>query len=130
MKGFGLTFMEIFCQFLTIFFCLKNRISYICFGGFFQFFEKQNTFNVIISCPSYFLPSGGYTVGPKPLIDLLRQRSRPYLFSNSLPPPVVGCATRAIELLLTSNEIAQSMTAKTMRFVQESGLECGSSGSS
>lgn len=62
-------------------------------------------------------PSGGYTVGPKPLIDLLRQRSRPYLFSNALPPPVVGCATRAVELLLASNEIAQSMTAKTMRWV-------------
>ncbi|XP_034078616.1 2-amino-3-ketobutyrate coenzyme A ligase, mitochondrial [Gymnodraco acuticeps] len=60
--------------------------------------------------------AGGYTVGPKPLIDLLRQRSRPYLFSNSLPPPVVGCALRAVELLLASNEISQSMTAKTMRF--------------
>ncbi|KAJ8345113.1 hypothetical protein SKAU_G00293060 [Synaphobranchus kaupii] len=60
--------------------------------------------------------AGGYTVGPKPLIDLLRQRSRPYLFSNSLPPPVVGCSTRAVELLLASSEIAQSMTAKTMRF--------------
>ncbi|XP_077590594.1 2-amino-3-ketobutyrate coenzyme A ligase, mitochondrial [Stigmatopora nigra] len=60
--------------------------------------------------------AGGYTVGPKPLIDLLRQRSRPYLFSNSLPPPVVGCATRAVELLLASAEIAQSMSAKTMRF--------------
>ncbi|KAL7860422.1 hypothetical protein AOLI_G00167710 [Acnodon oligacanthus] len=60
--------------------------------------------------------AGGYTVGPKPLIELLRQRSRPYLFSNSLPPPVVGSATRAVELLLASNEIAQSMAAKTKRF--------------
>ncbi|XP_077068034.1 2-amino-3-ketobutyrate coenzyme A ligase, mitochondrial isoform X1 [Siphateles boraxobius] len=60
--------------------------------------------------------AGGYTVGPKALIELLRQRSRPYLFSNSLPPPVVGCAARAVELLLASNEIAQSMAAKTMRF--------------
>jgi 7-keto-8-aminopelargonate synthetase-like enzyme len=34
--------------------------------------------------------SGGYTAGPKELIDLLRQRGRPYLFSNSLPPPVVA----------------------------------------
>uniref|UniRef100_A0A673WE41 Glycine C-acetyltransferase n=1 Tax=Salmo trutta TaxID=8032 RepID=A0A673WE41_SALTR len=50
--------------------------------------------------------AGGYTVGPKPLVDLLRQRSHPYLFSNSLPPPVVGCATWAVELL-ASNEIAQ-----------------------
>lgn len=61
--------------------------------------------------------AGGYTVGPKPLIDLLRQRSRPYLFSNSLPPPVVGCATRAVELLLASNEIAQSVGDKTMRLL-------------
>ncbi|XP_059413627.1 2-amino-3-ketobutyrate coenzyme A ligase, mitochondrial-like [Carassius carassius] len=60
--------------------------------------------------------AGGYTVGPKALIELLRQRSRPYLFSNSLPPPVVGCATRAVELLLESSVIAQSMAAKTMRF--------------
>lgn len=62
-----------------------------------------------------FILSGGYTVGPKPLIDLLRQRSRPYLFSNSLPPPVVGSATCAVELLMASNEIAQSMASKTMR---------------
>uniref|UniRef100_H3CL84 Glycine C-acetyltransferase n=1 Tax=Tetraodon nigroviridis TaxID=99883 RepID=H3CL84_TETNG len=60
--------------------------------------------------------AGGYTVGPKPLIELLRQRSRPYLFSNSLPPPVVACATRAVELLMASSVIAQSMTSKTMRF--------------
>ena len=38
--------------------------------------------------------AGGYTTGPKELIDLLRQRSRPYLFSNSLPPPVVACASK------------------------------------
>lgn len=75
--------------------------------------------NVIWSDKKYLacFPLGGYTVGPKPLIDLLRQRSRPYLFSNALPPPVVGSAIRAVELLLASNEIAQSMTAKTMRFV-------------
>lgn len=38
--------------------------------------------------------SGGYTTGPKELIDLLRQRSRPYLFSNTLPPPVVAGASK------------------------------------
>jgi hypothetical protein len=38
--------------------------------------------------------AGGYTSGPKELIDLLRQKSRPYLFSNSLPPPVVGGAMK------------------------------------
>ncbi|EMP27039.1 2-amino-3-ketobutyrate coenzyme A ligase [Chelonia mydas] len=59
---------------------------------------------------------GGYTTGPKALIDLLRQRSRPYLFSNSLPPAVVGCASKALDLLMESNAIAQSMVAKTRRF--------------
>ena len=38
--------------------------------------------------------AGGYTAGPKQLIDLLRNRSRPYLFSNTLPPPVVACANK------------------------------------
>uniref|UniRef100_A0A8B9N6L7 Glycine C-acetyltransferase n=1 Tax=Accipiter nisus TaxID=211598 RepID=A0A8B9N6L7_9AVES len=60
--------------------------------------------------------AGGYTTGPKPLIDLLRQRSRPYLFSNSLPPAVVGCASKALDLLMESNAIARSMAAKTQRF--------------
>ncbi|XP_060632999.2 2-amino-3-ketobutyrate coenzyme A ligase, mitochondrial [Anolis sagrei] len=60
--------------------------------------------------------AGGYTTGPKGLVDLLRQRSRPYLFSNSLPPAVVGCASKALDLLMESNAIAQSMAAKTTRF--------------
>ncbi|XP_030401847.1 2-amino-3-ketobutyrate coenzyme A ligase, mitochondrial isoform X3 [Gopherus evgoodei] len=60
--------------------------------------------------------AGGYTTGPKALIDLLRQRSRPYLFSNSLPPAVVGCASKALDLLMESNAITQSMVAKTKRF--------------
>lgn len=38
--------------------------------------------------------AGGYTTGKKELINLLKQRSRPYLFSNSLPPPVVASASK------------------------------------
>lgn len=38
--------------------------------------------------------SGGYTTGPREVISLLRQKSRPYLFSNSLPPAVVGAASK------------------------------------
>uniref|UniRef100_M3YN95 2-amino-3-ketobutyrate coenzyme A ligase, mitochondrial n=1 Tax=Mustela putorius furo TaxID=9669 RepID=M3YN95_MUSPF len=60
--------------------------------------------------------SGGYTTGPEPLVSLLRQRSRPYLFSNSLPPAVVGCASKALDLLMESNAIVQTMAAKTQRF--------------
>ncbi|GCB77842.1 hypothetical protein scyTo_0017666 [Scyliorhinus torazame] len=60
--------------------------------------------------------AGGYTTGPKALVALLRQRSRPYLFSNSLPPPVVNCASKALDLLMDNNTIAESMTSKTKRF--------------
>uniref|UniRef100_A0A8D0V6Y2 Aminotransferase class I/classII large domain-containing protein n=1 Tax=Sus scrofa TaxID=9823 RepID=A0A8D0V6Y2_PIG len=60
--------------------------------------------------------SGGYTTGPGSLVSLLRQRARPYLFSNSLPPAVVGCASKALDLLMENNAIVQSMAAKTQRF--------------
>ncbi|XP_078286485.1 2-amino-3-ketobutyrate coenzyme A ligase, mitochondrial [Rhinoraja longicauda] len=60
--------------------------------------------------------AGGYTTGPKAVVDLLRQRSRPYLFSNTLPPPVVGCASKALDMLMDSNDIAQTMASKTKRF--------------
>ena len=59
--------------------------------------------------------SGGYTTGPGALVSLLRQRARPYLFSNSLPPASVGCASKALDLLMESNAIVQSMAAKTLR---------------
>lgn len=42
--------------------------------------------------------AGGYTTGPKEIVDLLRQKSRPYLFSNSLPPPVVASSSK-VDLL-------------------------------
>lgn len=48
-------------------------------------------------------------------MSLLRQRARPYLFSNSLPPAVIGCASKALDLLMESNAIVQSMAAKTQR---------------
>lgn len=78
----------------------------------------------------FFLFSGGYTTGPEPLVSLLRQRSRPYLFSNSLPPPVVGCASKALDLLMESNAIVQSMAAKTRRYGPcRGGSERGRDGS-
>ncbi|XP_074660825.1 2-amino-3-ketobutyrate coenzyme A ligase, mitochondrial-like [Tubulanus polymorphus] len=60
--------------------------------------------------------AGGYTTGPAQLIDLLRQRSRPYLFSNTLPPPVVGCAIRVFDLLMDSTEFSSKVAANTHRF--------------
>ncbi len=60
--------------------------------------------------------SGGYTSGRKEIIELLRQRSRPYLFSNTLPPPIVGAAIRALELLSRSTELRDRLQANTRQF--------------
>ena len=51
--------------------------------------------------------SGGYTSGRKEIIDLLRQRSRPYLFSNSVAPPIVAASLKVLELLKESTDIAR-----------------------
>ncbi|KAI1726784.1 aminotransferase class I and II domain-containing protein [Ditylenchus destructor] len=59
---------------------------------------------------------GGYTTGPKPLIDLLRQRSRPSLFSNSLAPSVVGSAMKAFELLMRSNDFTTTLKSNVALF--------------
>ncbi len=48
---------------------------------------------------------GGFTTGPKEIIEMLRQRSRPYLFSNSIPPAVVGAGIEVFKMLEESNEL-------------------------
>jgi glycine C-acetyltransferase len=48
---------------------------------------------------------GGYIAGPQPVIDLLRQRARPYLFSNALPPAVVGAALAALEIVEAADDL-------------------------
>ncbi|KAK7500348.1 hypothetical protein BaRGS_00008255 [Batillaria attramentaria] len=60
--------------------------------------------------------AGGYTTGPKQLIDLLRQRSRPYLFSNTLPPPVVACASKAFDLVMENPDLPKKVVSNTKRF--------------
>jgi glycine C-acetyltransferase len=60
--------------------------------------------------------SGGYVSGPKPLIEMLRQRSRPYLFSNSLPPVVVAASIEALRILKGSNELPRRLHANTEFF--------------
>ncbi|OUC45074.1 putative glycine C-acetyltransferase [Trichinella nativa] len=59
---------------------------------------------------------GGYTTGPKAIIDLLRQKSRPYLFSNSLAPAVVGSSLKAVQLLMKDSKHAESLLRKTTIF--------------
>lgn len=53
---------------------------------------------------------GGYVAARKPIIDLLRQRSRPYLFSNSLPPPVVGAALAALDLVAEGDDLRDRLS--------------------
>ncbi|UWQ97231.1 glycine C-acetyltransferase [Rhodobacteraceae bacterium M385] len=52
---------------------------------------------------------GGYIAGPQPVIDLLRQRARPYLFSNSLPPSVVAAGLKALELVENGDALRQQL---------------------
>jgi len=55
--------------------------------------------------------AGGFTSGRKEVVDFLRQRSRPYLFSNSLPPMIVMAATRAVELIAASTDLRDRLHA-------------------
>merc|ERR1711879_268954 len=61
--------------------------------------------------------AGGYTTGPKEIIDLLRNRSRPYSFSNSLPPAVVAACSEAFNIVSREGEsLSADLAAKTKRF--------------
>ena len=61
---------------------------------------------------------GGFTTGPKAVIELLRQRSRPYLFSNSLPPPVVAAGIRVFDMLAGADDLRRKLEDNT-RFFRE-----------
>ena len=63
--------------------------------------------------------SGGYTSGRREIIELLRQRSRPYLFSNSVAPPIVAASIRAIELLSESTDLRDKLQSNTEFFRSE-----------
>jgi glycine C-acetyltransferase len=70
--------------------------------------------------------SGGYTSGKLEMIDLLRQRSRPYLFSNSVAPPIVGAAIKALDMLSESTDLRDKLESNTKYFrsrLSEIGLE-------
>ena len=68
--------------------------------------------------------SGGYISGAKSLIALLRQRSRPYLFSNSLPPSIVAASLEALKILTASNELPERLRKNTA-FFRKKATELG-----
>ena len=63
--------------------------------------------------------SGGYTSGRKEVIDLLRQRSRPYLFSNTLAPAIAAASIRVLDLLETSTELRDTLARNNIYFRQK-----------
>lgn len=63
--------------------------------------------------------SGGFTSARQEIIDLLRNRSRPYLFSNTVPPPVVGAAIKVIDLLTASTERRDTLETNTRYFREQ-----------
>ncbi len=60
--------------------------------------------------------SGGFTSGRREIVDILRQRSRPYLFSNTIAPPVVAGSLKALELLSASTELRDKLEENTKYF--------------
>jgi glycine C-acetyltransferase len=60
--------------------------------------------------------SGGFTTGRQHIIDLLRQRSRPYLFSNTLPPPLVAAGIKVFEMLSATTELRDRLERNTQYF--------------
>lgn len=65
---------------------------------------------------------GGFTTGKKEIIEMLRQRSRPYLFSNSIPPAVAAAGIKAFELLSESNKLQDQLHENTEYFVSKMRL--------
>jgi glycine C-acetyltransferase len=68
--------------------------------------------------------SGGYTTGRKEIIELLRQRSRPYLFSNSVSPAIVAASLKVLDLLQESGELRERLMENTL-FFREQMTELG-----
>jgi glycine C-acetyltransferase len=69
---------------------------------------------------------GGYTTGKKEIIELLRQRSRPYLFSNSLAPAIVGASLKVFDLLEKDNSLKKRLDENTAYFkkgMKEAGFD-------
>ncbi|NNJ65241.1 MAG: glycine C-acetyltransferase [Xanthomonadales bacterium] len=70
--------------------------------------------------------SGGFTTGRQEIVDLLRQRSRPYLFSNTLPPPLVAAGIKVFEMLSSTTELRDRLEENTRYFrtrMSETGFD-------
>jgi len=70
--------------------------------------------------------TGGYTTGRQEIIDVLRNKSRPYLFSNSMAPTIVGAGLEVFDMLTATTELRDKLHANTLRFragMEEAGFK-------
>ena len=70
---------------------------------------------------------GGFTTGKREIIEMLRQRSRPYLFSNSIPPAISAAGIKMVEMMSATNELQDRLHANTAYFIKkmvEAGFDC------
>ena len=86
--------------------------------GIEEYFDIKGKVDIINSTLGKALggAAGGYTTSCKELTTLLRQKSRPYLFSNSLPPSVICQASKVMDLLSDSSELCETLTKNTEQF--------------
>eukprot|EP00112_Aurelia_sp_Birch-Aquarium-sp1_P004674 Seg1529.6 transcript_id=Seg1529.6/GoldUCD/mRNA.D3Y31 product="2-amino-3-ketobutyrate coenzyme A ligase mitochondrial" protein_id=Seg1529.6/GoldUCD/D3Y31 len=68
--------------------------------------------------------AGGYTAAPTELVQLLRQKSRPYLFSNSCPPPIVASASKAFDMLMDGSPLTKKVITNT-KYFREKMIQAG-----
>ena len=89
-------------------------------GGTPELFGLEGQIDVISSTLGKALGggTGGYTAGSKEVVGLLRQKGRPYLFSNSIAPSVVGASIEVFNMLEESTEIIDTLKANTTQFRQ------------
>merc|ERR1712062_714834 len=83
-----------------------------------EFFGLDGQIDIINSTLGKALggAAGGYTTASQQIISLLRQRARPYLFSNSLPPPVVASASQVFSMLMKDSSLVSQINENTKRF--------------
>lgn len=83
-----------------------------------ELFKVEGKIDVISSTLGKALGggTGGYTVGPASVIDVLRNRGRPYLFSNSIAPAIAGASLEVMKMMRESNDLQKKLQANTERF--------------
>ncbi len=86
-----------------------------------EHFGVQDRVDIVTSTMGKALggASGGFTSGRKEIVEFLRQRSRPYLFSNTVPPPIVGAAQKAFEILGETTQLRDKLESNTALFREE-----------